>query len=489
MRRLVLVLVLALLPAPAPGQTAPGLTPAIRLAWWTDAGFLTPFAVSILGPAGVTRLTLIYDTLVWKDGRGVIPWLAVSWRASPDGAAYVFTLRPDVRWHDGTPLTARDVRFSFEYYRRHPFRWIDTSVVSGVEVRDRRTVVIRLARRYAPFIENVAGTVPIIPEHVWQGIEHPEQEQTLASAVGSGPYRLAEYRPESGQYRLVAFDDYFRGRPLVREIQYLVIPQERQMLAVQSGQVDAGVTTTRDALALFAGIASGYERRGSRLSFGQDPRWRSYLVGRLRVAPDARVLDVATGTAAVAVEIARRYGCQVTGIDQSEAMLSEGRRSVLREGLTDRIELRQGEAERLPFPDASFDALTFTYLLRYVDDPAATLRELARVVHPGGVLASLEFGVPAWRPARAVWRVYTRTVVPLVALPMSFSWARAMRFLSRSVPDFWEAYPLADLLAMYREAGLTDVRVRRLTFGAGVVIWGIRDGDRPATGVADPSTP
>ena len=253
MRPLVLILALALLPAPAPGQTAPGLTPAVRLAWWTDAGFLTPFAVSILGPAGVTRLTLIYDTLVWKDGRGVIPWLAASWRASPDGTAYVFTLRSDVRWHDGRPLTARDVRFSFEYYRRHPFRWIDTSMVGAVEVRDRRTVVIRLARRYAPFIENVAGTVPIIPAHVWQAIEHPEQAQTLAAAVGSGPYRLVEYRPESGQYRLVAFDDYFRGRPQVREIQYVVIPQERQMLAVQSGQVDAGVTTTRDALALFTG--------------------------------------------------------------------------------------------------------------------------------------------------------------------------------------------------------------------------------------------
>lgn len=231
-----------------------------------------------------------------------------------------------------------------------------------------------------------------------------------------------------------------------------------------------------EARRLFAGIADRYERRGSLLSFGQDPRWRSFMVARLRSAPDARVLDVATGTGAVAVEVVRRYGCHVTGIDQSPEMLAEARRRVDAAGLSDRIHLVEGEAERLPFPDGSFDAVTFTYLLRYVDDPAAVLREIARVVHPRGVVASLEFGVPHRRLTYVAWRVYTVAVLPIMGYLMSRGWGRAMRFLATSIPDFYDRYPLGALVGLYRAAGLEDVRVRRLTFGAGVVIWGTKAG-------------
>jgi peptide/nickel transport system substrate-binding protein len=245
---LMLVALLVGLPASAPAQT-----PVLRLAWWTDVGFPTPFAFSTIGPGGVVRLTLLYDTLVWKDERGLVPWLAESWRASPDGLAYVFTLRSGVRWHDGRDLTAHDVKFSFEYYRKHPFRWVDTSVVQAVEVRDRQTVVLRLAQPHAPFLENIAGVVPIIPRHVWQGVEQPERMQELQFALGSGPYRLVEYRPELGQYRFVANDDYFRGRPLVREIQYVLVPSARQVLAVRAGETDSAWQVTYDVLDLFAG--------------------------------------------------------------------------------------------------------------------------------------------------------------------------------------------------------------------------------------------
>lgn len=198
------------------------------------------------------------------------------------------------------------------------------------------------------------------------------------------------------------------------------------------------------------------------------------MVARLRSAPDARVLDVATGTGAVAMEVVRRYGCHVTGIDQSPEMLAEARRRVDEAGLSDRIHLVEGEAERLPFPDGSFDAVTFTYLLRYVDDPAAVLREIARVVHPRGVVASLEFGVPHRRLTYAAWRVYTVAALPIMGYLMSRGWGRAMRFLAASIPDFYERYPLGTLVGLYRDAGLEDVRVRRLTFGAGVVIWGTK---------------
>src|SRR4051795_3260415 len=144
----------------------------------------------------------------------------------------------------------------------------------------------------------------------------------------------------------------------------------------------------RHALDLFAGLPRGYDRMGAVLSFGQDPRWRRALLAAVDVRPGQRVLDVATGTGLVARELADR-GAEVVGLDQSEDMLAVARRR-----LGTRVTLVHGEAERLPFADAEFDALTFTYLLRYVDDPEATMRELARVVRPGGRIGMVEFGVP-----------------------------------------------------------------------------------------------
>src|SRR5262252_76052 len=134
------LLVLALLAAwrGAPGDAQPS-TAVLRLAWWTDVGFPTPFAFSTIGPGGVVRLTLIYDTLTWKDARGLIPWLATSWRVSPDGRSYTFSLHPDALWQDGRPLSAADVRFTFEYYQAHPFRWVSTARIARVEMADPNT--------------------------------------------------------------------------------------------------------------------------------------------------------------------------------------------------------------------------------------------------------------------------------------------------------------------------------------------------------------
>ena len=152
---------------------------------------------------------------------------------------------------------------------------------------------------------------------------------------------------------------------------------------------------------MFAPLGPTYDRYAALLSFGQDARWRRYLVSRTHAGPADTVLDVATGTGAVAAELIRQTGCKVVGLDQSAEMLAEARRR-----LPAAVELVEGEADRLPFPDASFAALTFTYLMRYVDDPGATLRELARVVRPGGTIAGLEFGVPPNPAVRALWRLY-----------------------------------------------------------------------------------
>ena len=227
---------------------------------------------------------------------------------------------------------------------------------------------------------------------------------------------------------------------------------------------------TRHARELFAPLGPTYDRAASVLSFGQDPRWRRFLVSR--IPNDAqRVLDVATGTAAVAIELARRAPSRtVVGVDQSADMLASGRERVARAGLASRIELREGRAEELPFADAEFDALTFTYLLRYVDDPAATLLGLARVVRPGGMVAMLEFGLPrgVWRP---LWDVYVGGVLPAAGLAFGRSWFGVGRFLGPSIRGFHETVPLLEL---WRDAGITDVHTRRLSLGGGLVMWGTR---------------
>jgi demethylmenaquinone methyltransferase/2-methoxy-6-polyprenyl-1,4-benzoquinol methylase len=225
---------------------------------------------------------------------------------------------------------------------------------------------------------------------------------------------------------------------------------------------------------LFAPLGPSYDRWSRMLSLGQDPRWRRFLVSRLEAGPDARVLDVATGTGAVALELVRQHGCAVVGIDRSPEMLAVARRRVAAGGLETRIELHEGRAEALPFPAASFDALTVTYLLRYVDDPAATLCELARVVRPGGTVALLEFGVPQSQVARALWELYVRLVLPLAGRILSPGWHEVGRFLGPSIRDLDARLPLERQLELWTAAGIGDLRTRRLSLGGGLVVWGRR---------------
>ena len=192
------------------------------------------------------------------------------------------------------------------------------------------------------------------------------------------------------------------------------------------------------------------------------------MVAAVRAAPGDRVLDVATGTGLVARALRRRYGCRVVGLDQSEEMLGRARALVGPE-----VELVRGEAEQLPFGDGEFDALTFTYLLRYVDEPAATMRELARVVRPGGRVAMLEFYVPrgVWRP---LWILYTRVGLPLLGRIVSREWYEVGRFLGPNIEGFWGRHPLPSVIEMWRAAGIDSVEARVMSVGGGVVIWGVR---------------
>jgi len=230
---------------------------------------------------------------------------------------------------------------------------------------------------------------------------------------------------------------------------------------------DHGSARKREALELFRGLPRRYDLLSSALSFGQDPRWRRALVDALAPVRGQRVLDVATGTGMVAAELLARADCSVVGIDQSAEMLS-GARARFR-GVPG-VELLEGQAEALPFADASFDALSVTYLLRYVDDPPATIRELARVVRPGGRIASLEFGVPPWLPARLAWRLYTAVGLPTLGRLSSREWAEVGRFLGPSIRGFYERHPVERIVGYWQQAGLQDVHVRRMSLGGGIVM-------------------
>jgi demethylmenaquinone methyltransferase/2-methoxy-6-polyprenyl-1,4-benzoquinol methylase len=246
-----------------------------------------------------------------------------------------------------------------------------------------------------------------------------------------------------------------------------------------------GTDRTRHARRLFAGIAPEYDLMAELLSFGQNGRWRRFMVSRLNVGPGGRVLDVATGTAGVALEIARQHGPRVVGLDQSPEMLAGGRAAVTDAGVGDRISFVLGQGERLPFPDGAFDAVTFTYLLRYVDDPPAALRELARVLRPGGTLANLEFFVPPNPLWRAAWELYVRVGLPVGGLLASREWWATGRFLGPSIRGFYRQHPLPEQSGWWRDAGLTPVRHRPMSLGGGIVIWGTKASSGPGASTAN----
>jgi demethylmenaquinone methyltransferase/2-methoxy-6-polyprenyl-1,4-benzoquinol methylase len=244
--------------------------------------------------------------------------------------------------------------------------------------------------------------------------------------------------------------------------------------------VGANGALKREALDLFAGLPRHYDRVAATLSFGQDPRWRRAMVAEVGARAEDRVLDVATGTGMVAQALVRRYGCTVVGVDQSAEMLGGAKARIAADpALRARVSLVQGEAERLPFEDEEFDHLTFTYLLRYVEDPGATMRELARVVKPGGRVASLEFAVPGQAAWRWAWSFYTHVGLPVLGRLVSREWAHTGRFLAQSIPSFYERYPIERVVELWGEAGIEDVEVRSMSLGGGVVMWGRKAGIEP----------
>ncbi len=229
----------------------------------------------------------------------------------------------------------------------------------------------------------------------------------------------------------------------------------------------------RAARHLFTPLPARYDRLEAALSLGQNDRWRREMVTHVAAEHPATTLDVATGTAGVAIEIARRTDADVTGVDLTPAMLRQGQDAIASANLTARCRLVAAQAEALPFPDATFDALTFTYLLRYVADPAATLRELVRVIRPGAPIASLEFYVPPNIVWHGAWWAYTRAALPLLGYAGGGRpWFDVGRFLGPNISAHYRRWPLAKTLDAWKAAGCEDVTAKVMSLGGGVVVWG-----------------
>jgi demethylmenaquinone methyltransferase / 2-methoxy-6-polyprenyl-1,4-benzoquinol methylase len=241
---------------------------------------------------------------------------------------------------------------------------------------------------------------------------------------------------------------------------------------------------------LFRGLPKRYDLLAEILSFGQNARWRKELVAHIAPSDPKQVLDVATGTAGVAIALATRTHANVIGVDISEAMMERGRMRVSSERLADRVRLEPGRAEELAFNDASFDAVSFTYLLRYVEDPAATISELVRVLRPGGIMASLDFFVPPNPAWHAAWWFYTRTVLPAAGLLFGGpEWWRVGRFLGPNIENHYRRWPAQRIVGAWEAAGMVDVEHRVMSVGGGVVMWGRKgsgkgSGRRSGTGRA-----
>ena len=223
----------------------------------------------------------------------------------------------------------------------------------------------------------------------------------------------------------------------------------------------AEVTSRAGSGAMFDGIARRYDLLNRIISFGVDQGWRRRAATALRLPDAGRALDVATGTADLAVEIARRFdGSTVVGLDPSNGMLEVGRVKVERFGLSERIELLEGEGERLPFDDASFDGISIAFGIRNVPDRPAALREMCRVVRPGGRVVILELSEPESGFMGSMARFHIHGVVPFVGGLLSGS--REYKYLQASIAAF---PPAAEFAGMMEAAGLEIDEVAPLTFG------------------------
>jgi peptide/nickel transport system substrate-binding protein len=218
------------------GSTASAQIKEIRIADSKgDWGYPNPYRHYPRGP-GYVRMSWVFDTLVWKGKNGYVPALAREWSYDPEKTAFAFKLDPKAKWHDGVPITADDVVFTLNYYKKHTYIWISVEYVDRAEAVDPRTVIIYLSKPYAPFISDIGGTMPVLPRHIWESVEDPKAFDDPRSFVGSGPYLFKDFNKAQGSYLFEAFNDYYQGRPKADRLIY--VRSGKALASLSTGQVD-----------------------------------------------------------------------------------------------------------------------------------------------------------------------------------------------------------------------------------------------------------
>jgi len=203
-----------------------------------DWGYPSPYAHYSRGP-GYVRMSFIFETLVWKNATEFVPQLARRWLYNADDNSYTFELQQNAKWHDGTDFTADDVVFTYNYTKEHPYQWVDNSIVKSAETLDRYTVKLYLSKPYAPFLQDVAGVQPILPKHIWENVTTTEEFLMQEAVIGTGPYMLTDYSKEHGTYLYRANDNYYLGKPVVREIRFVKVAAEMTPAALKEGSIDS----------------------------------------------------------------------------------------------------------------------------------------------------------------------------------------------------------------------------------------------------------
>lgn len=233
-----------------------------------DSGFPSPFAHGRRG-GGIRRTFIMYDGLLEKDEEGLIPWIAEDYKIKDNGKQYLFTIREGIKWHDGKPLTAEDVKFTFEYTAKHPMvrQWVSPEDIEEIEIIEGRKVLITVAQPKVTNLYNL-GMTYIIPEHVWEGVENPKEYLSDDALIGSGPYKILEYNRTHGTYRYEAFSKFWGPTPAFKIIE--AVPVSEEVMAIERGEIDIMRHVSADLLPRYEdkpefGIKTGRCFAGSRL--------------------------------------------------------------------------------------------------------------------------------------------------------------------------------------------------------------------------------
>jgi peptide/nickel transport system substrate-binding protein len=257
MKRVIAILCLAMLlccalcgiSAAEEGEIAAAMAEQVIKIEGGDYGYPTPFTHHPKGP-GYIRTSFIFDTLIWKDKHGVIPWLAYRWSRSYDAKAWTFSLYPGVKWSDGEPFTADDVKLTFDYTKEHPQLWYayGANEIDHVEVLDPYTVTIHLEESMPTFIDDVAGCVPMIPEHIWKDVNNPYTFREDDAVIGTGPLKLVEYDGTQGYYEYEANTECFKGEPIIDQL--IMQDVSDPALALMAGDIDAASFMGKEIVAV-----------------------------------------------------------------------------------------------------------------------------------------------------------------------------------------------------------------------------------------------